>query len=319
MTRVSVIIPIYNAANTLMRCLNSVISQTVKPFEVLVIDDGSTDSSKAILDEYAVKSPNIRVITQNNKGVSVARNVGIEAAIGDWLMFVDADDFLEPNTLEILTQNISGEMALAGLTIHTSEKIYNQNLFLENAREASGAMSVEKALSILSYYTFCGPVCKLFRSDIVKQYNILFPTDMRFGEDTVFVYTYLKYVKQMSLHATHLYHCDKSNDASLTAMINSKVFCNSINRIYPIMKDVYLAHNLSTHYADYIYLDALQTATHLSYSDHEMKSYERIGIYKLMFANESFNVIEPQCSRVFVALGKMHAWHLCDWYLKIRN
>lgn len=320
MKHISVIIPVYNAANTLARCLDSVLMQTYQAHEIIAIDDGSTDTSKTILQEYASKNPQIRVITQANMGVSTARNVGIETATGDWMMFLDADDYLEPITLETLVQNTCCEMALAGLTIHAEGKSYNQNLFRGDKQLAAGGlMSIQEALSSLSYYTFCGPVCKLFRTDIAKHNSILFPTDLRFGEDTIFVYTYLNHVKQLSVHTVHLYHCDKGNEASLTATIHSASYYNSISRIYPIMKNAYLSHNLSPRYADVIYLDALQTATHMSYKDHELNNIERIRIYQSMFANENFNVIKSQCSPVFIALGKIHAWRLCDMYLRMRS
>lgn len=321
MTHISVIIPVYNAANTLARCLDSVLSQTISPFEIITIDDGSTDSSLCILHEYASRYPFIHVISQTNKGVSIARNRGIEASQCEWILFVDADDYLEATTLEILAVGTHAEMSLAGLTIHTSEKTYNQNLFRDNKnREKDCYLTpIEEALLTLSYYTLCGPVCKLFRADIVKRYSIQFPADLHFGEDTIFVYTYLKYVKQIMVHNVHLYHCDKGNKQSLTATTNSSIYYNSFNKIYPIMKASYQQHGVSSDFADYIYLDALQTATHFSYKDHQLSPSERISIYKQMFANEKFNSIQDQCSPIFIALGTIRAWHLCDLYLIIKN
>lgn len=320
MIRISVIIPVYNAAKTLPRCIDSVFSQTLAPYEVITINDGSTDSSLTILNSYAKQHPQLQIITQENSGVSAARNTGIYSATGDWMMFLDADDYLAHTTLETLSRNTKGEIALAGLTIHTSNKIHNQNLYQKNVnKNTEGILDAYEALSILNYYTFCGPICKLFRTDIVKHNKLLFPTDMRFGEDTIFVYTYLKYVKHIAVHNAHLYHCNKSNEYSLTATVNSATRYYSINRIYPIMKDVYQFHHLSLEYVDYIYMDALQTAAHLSYIDHSITTAERIRIYQSMFSNEHFDIFKPQCSPVFITLGKMHAWHLCDLYLKSRT
>ncbi len=320
MIRISIIIPVYNAAGTLVRCIDSVLAQTCPAHEIIAIDDGSTDASKIILQDYTSKHPQMRMIARANMGVSAARNAGIEAATGDWLMFLDADDYLDSATLETLEQDTCGEMALAGLTIHNAGKTYNQDIFQRDKSSAKdGVMRIEEALQNLSYYTFCGPVCKLFRTDIIKRYNILFPTDLQFGEDTIFVYTYLTYVKHLSVHTVHLYHCDKSNDTSLTATVHSAAYYGSISRIYPVMKNAYLTNHLSSRYADIIYLDALQTATHMAYEDHEISSTKRISIYQSMFANDNFSAIKSQCSPVFIALGKMHAWHLCDIYMRIRN
>lgn len=320
MTRISVIIPVYNAAKTLARCLDSVLSQTISPFEIVTVNDGSVDSSINILNEYAGRYPQIHVISQANKGVSTARNVGINAATGEWILFVDADDYLASNTLEILTQNNHGGLSLAGLTIHLAERVYCQNLFRASQHIVADKMvDTGEALQSLNYYSFSGPVCKLFRTDIVKQNHIIFPADMQFGEDTIFLYTYLRHVKSITVHDAYPYHCDKSNEHSLTASVKSDAYYDSFSRIYSLMKDVYHSNSISMDYADYIYLDALQTATHFSYKDHMMDASRRISIYKEMFANEHFESIKPQCSFVFILLGSLRAWHLCDIYLKFRS
>lgn len=100
--KVSVIVPVYNVENYLEKCLNSLLTQTFEEFEVICIDDGSTDHSGRILQSFSKKDNRIRLISQSNQGISVARNVGIEEARGDYLYFVDSDDYLEKNTLEIL-------------------------------------------------------------------------------------------------------------------------------------------------------------------------------------------------------------------------
>ena len=320
MTHISVIIPVYNAADTLPRCLNSVFAQTLAPYEIIAINDGSTDNSLTLLNTYANQHPQLHIISQTNQGVSSTRNTGIEVATGDWLLFLDADDYLAPMTLETLEKGLDGEISLAGLTIHTSAKTYNQSLYQKTESPVpDGSLTIDQALSVFSYYTFCGPVCKLFRADIIRCHSIRFPADMHFGEDTVFVYSYLQYVKQLTVHNAHLYHCDKSNQHSLTATVNSASQLNSIRRIYPAMKELYLSKHLPLNYVDYIYLDALQTATHQSYLDHGLNSDERIRIYKSMFANEHFAAFKSQCSPVLIFLGRIHAWRLSDLYLRLRT
>ncbi|MGN0189245.1 MAG: glycosyltransferase family 2 protein, partial [Candidatus Cryptobacteroides sp.] len=101
MPAVSIIIPVYNAREYIVRCLESIINQTFKDWEAICVDDGSIDSSPWILDDYASRDPRIKVITQPNAGVSAARNTALEAACGDYVCFVDSDDFLHPQTLEL--------------------------------------------------------------------------------------------------------------------------------------------------------------------------------------------------------------------------
>ena len=100
MPKTSVIVPVYNVKDFLEKCVNSILAQTERDFELLLIDDGSTDGSGALCDALAGKDPRIQVIHQENRGLGGARNTGIEAASGDWLLFVDSDDWIEPETLE---------------------------------------------------------------------------------------------------------------------------------------------------------------------------------------------------------------------------
>lgn len=98
---VSIIVPVYNAKKTLKRCINSIINQSYKDWELLLVDDGSTDDSSIICDEYAQQDRRIRVFHKQNGGVSSARNVGLDNAIGEWVTFIDSDDWIEKRMLNI--------------------------------------------------------------------------------------------------------------------------------------------------------------------------------------------------------------------------
>lgn len=107
---ISIIIPIYNTSNYLEKCLESVVNQSFKNFEVICIDDGSTDGSYDILEKFKSKYDNIKVIYQKNQGVAVARNRGLNEVTGDYIIFIDSDDFIKPNYLEILyNESISSD------------------------------------------------------------------------------------------------------------------------------------------------------------------------------------------------------------------
>ena len=102
MKKISVIIPIYNVEDYLPQCLDSVIHQTHENLEIILVNDGSTDSCTKICDEYAAKDNRIKIINQENGGLSVARNTGIRTATGDYIAFIDSDDWIVPNFCEIL-------------------------------------------------------------------------------------------------------------------------------------------------------------------------------------------------------------------------
>ena len=104
MALVSVIIPVYNLEKYLKQCLESVVSQTLKDIEILCVNDGSTDSSLEILEEYASRDTRIRIINQENHGAGNARNTGLNIAAGEYLYFLDGDDYIENKTLELLVE-----------------------------------------------------------------------------------------------------------------------------------------------------------------------------------------------------------------------
>ena len=103
MEKISVIVPIYNAADYLVRCLDSLLTQTIPIYDIILVNDGSTDGSKVIVDEYAKKHKNIRVIHQKNQGVSAARNAGLDLVTGEYILFVDSDDYLLDNRVSTFT------------------------------------------------------------------------------------------------------------------------------------------------------------------------------------------------------------------------
>ena len=107
MYKLSVIIPVYNVENYLRECLDSIINQTVKDIEIICVDDGSTDSSPDILKEYQNKDSRIRIITKENGGQASARNLGIKEAQGEYIVFIDSDDFIESEMLENLLFKVS--------------------------------------------------------------------------------------------------------------------------------------------------------------------------------------------------------------------
>ena len=100
MEKVSIVVPVYNAKNYIKRCIESLVCQTYHNLEIILVDDGSSDGSEKICDEYAKEDDRIKVIHKKNSGVSDSRNAGIEAADGDYILFVDSDDYINENTVE---------------------------------------------------------------------------------------------------------------------------------------------------------------------------------------------------------------------------
>lgn len=180
---ISIIIPIYNSSNYLRRCLDSILFQTFDRWECILVDDGSTDGSSIICDEYVSKDERFKVIHQANSGVSKARNVGINIAKGNWIGFVDSDDWIESETYEIAYNEAiknNADMVQWGYCRSDGEhdfafcvykNDFNLSKFTDNLKEDE------------PYFGF---ILTLTKRDLLLKNNIFFPTDMSMGEDYIF-------------------------------------------------------------------------------------------------------------------------------------
>lgn len=187
---ISLIIPIYNCEKYLYRCLRSVVAQTYRNLEIILINDGSSDRSGEICDEFSRNDPRIVVIHKKNGGVSRARNEGIYVAKGEWLCFVDGDDSVGQDYVINMYNAVKKGTDL--VIAKTNRSIPIENIDLE--KDDIPLYFSEKSILSLS-----GPVCKLFSANIIKNNNICFPENISMGEDGVFFTQYLNYISKVSL------------------------------------------------------------------------------------------------------------------------
>lgn len=194
---ISVIVPIYNVEKQLKRCINSIINQTYKNIQILLIDDGSKDSSGKICDDFSKYDTRIVVLHQDNVGVSAARNKGIELAKGRYICFIDSDDYIEKNYIEELYQLMRDEkidLGICDLNYKYTNKedcwstVGEKTINLKNISE-------EIFLELNEKYLLYGPYNKIFKSSIIKKQKIKFIKEMSYGEDLIFNLSYLQYVK----------------------------------------------------------------------------------------------------------------------------
>ena len=177
---ISIIIPVYNVEQYLRQCLDSVVNQTYKNLEIILVDDGSTDNSGKICDEYAVKDNRIKVIHKQNGGVSSARNVGLDVATGDYIGFVDSDDYIENDMYEYL-YNLARENN-AEISICQVDYIKGNNISYKMLLKEDQLLTTNQALEI--FYTQLYIYNKLFKKNILS--NVFFTNDICIAEDTLF-------------------------------------------------------------------------------------------------------------------------------------
>lgn len=224
MPKISIIVPIYNVERYLSQCLDSIISQTFTDFEIICINDGSPDNCGQILAEYAQKDSRIKVITQENQGVSVARNTGIQSATADYIAFVDSDDELAPTFLEKMYDTITqtnsdvvwcdfqqGEIKKDWFNNETEPQIYTDpfNRFV-----------VENPNMQMVIWN------KLWRKEIVQKCPFI--AGLKYGEDVVFLHQALYNTQQIAYLSEKLYFYREREGSVVHSSFNQKMIDDAI-------------------------------------------------------------------------------------------
>lgn len=216
--KVSVIIPVYNSEASLRRCLDSVCLQTYKNIEIICINDGSLDDSGRILDEFACSDNRLKIIHQSNSGAASARNVGLDIVSGEYIVMVDADDYIHQSMIEKMiniAERTNCDLVLSGM-LHNGGKKKN-TVSLTNLRE--GLQRVNPRSFFRDFAP--GPVAKMYSTDIIRQFNIRFPYGIAMGEDAVFVARYMYHSETLFVIKEPLYIHDSSDVASATSRFAS--------------------------------------------------------------------------------------------------
>lgn len=211
MKRISVIIPVYNRENYLSQCIESVLSQTLTEFELILVNDGSTDRSEEICEYYQKKDSRVIVINKENSGVGETRNFGLRKATAEYVMFLDADDWMQPNMLERMYEEIEKnktDLVICGYRYIYDEKrdsSLNYDVFYENNK----FIGQEQVKSYFVKYYPDGmlgyPWNKLYRLDLIKQNHIYFPK-MRRMEDGIFNLNFFEYANSCCVISDSLYN-----------------------------------------------------------------------------------------------------------------
>lgn len=224
--QVSVIIPVYNTEQYLSECIDSVLSQTYRNLEIILIDDGSTDRSPQICDQYAKEDMRIQVIHLPHQGTSTARNAGLSVLQGKYVVFCDSDDRMECNMIECLVKNLQDADADLSVCALTRE----WNLADREMDSKVETISAEEAV----LYVLDNPLCsgyianKLFKSEILRRYLILFDPLIAMLEDQLFVLQYIQFCRKVCLTDRILYFY-RNNPVSIS---NQKYDIRTITLIF---------------------------------------------------------------------------------------
>lgn len=225
MQLISIIIPVYKVEEYLAKCIESIISQTYKDIEIILVDDGSPDNCPVVCDEYAKKDSRIIVIHQKNSGVSSARNAGLMMAKGEYIGFVDGDDWIEPKMYEKMLENIismNSQMCICTNYILNQKIISNSNL---SCKCMNRIKSIENLF--LSNFTTTLGTC-LYSSKHIK--GIYLNEAIYFWEDFEFQFRILSHLDKVSIcHEAFYHYIQRENSANHQQMNDKKVTCLKIS------------------------------------------------------------------------------------------
>ncbi|NLM10550.1 MAG: glycosyltransferase [Clostridiaceae bacterium] len=238
---VSIIVPVYNSEKTLVRCIKSILNQQYQNTEIILVNDGSTDNSLKICQEYAKDDPRIIVIDKQNTGVSDTRNTGISHASGKYLQFVDSDDWIAENATKALVDRIQEtncDMVISGFyrvingkkskkSHITTDKVMNKKEFISHMMEAPANF----------YYGVMWN--KLYRADIIRAHRITCCTDLDWCEDFLFNLDYIRYSETFASLNAPIYYYVKTKNSLVERQTTLKNIIGMKMKLFESYKDLF--------------------------------------------------------------------------------
>jgi len=332
---VSIVVPVYNAARTLEKCIDSLTSQTFDDVEILLINNGSTDNSLDVCKKIAEKNSRIKVIDVAEKGVSVARNKGIEVASGEFITFIDADDWIDPNVCELfadLNAKNHYDLFCYSAQYQKKGKITSSYLFGKDVELLSQNQKEELQIKVFApnapyfkYKTntrFAGSACgKFYKREILLKNNLRFAAETIISEDVLFNTLSLDHFDRIGYTKRCFYHYEQSGDSAQNRYRpnSDKYFVFVIEKIQEWLKNVKkdqrfvdAANSLFVHYLFGILKEDL------FHIDNETPYAEKLESLQKILSDDIWNnIIETVKMNYFSAPEKMLIWLLEKNYCRI--
>ena len=275
--KVSVIVPVYNVESYLKRCVDSIRGQTEQDIEIILVDDGSPDNCPEMCDQFAVEDRRVRVLHQENGGVSVARNLGIEQAAGEWIMFADPDDWLEPNAVEVMYN----QAVQSGCDMVAASHYFNE---LDSAGRqvrarleglVEGTYHTDQDFGVLLQHLFMirhhvlglqAAWAKLYKRDIFLDGSCRFPLGMKMSEDIIFKLYALHQIKSLFILDVPVYHYQTGRTGSVTTGYrpDREKLCR---RYIQEVREFFDRYELWEAFRMYFYLNVTESALAISYNE----------------------------------------------------
>lgn len=309
---ISIIIPVYNAESYLAECVKSILNQLEQDWELILVNDGSRDSSEDICLSFAEKDSRIKYISQKNQGVSSARNAGLRMATGKWLTFVDSDDLLEPFALSVIKAAPHNcDIVIAGFTPRIGECTQmdnNGNIF----DAADIRMSILNFAKFKKMYPNCTSIddyskwsscARFYKTHVLKVANIWVPEKLKLGEDLAFCIKVLEHINKVWVNNSKIYYY-RPNSTSASRTFRSDRIINTELLIEEIGSTIDIQKNQADF--DHFILTALTTCCFSYFADsrNNLSSSQSENQLKELCTKDLFSSAIQRCDYQFLAFGK---------------
>ena len=335
----SIIIPIYNGQHVIERCIQSILGQTYQAFELILIDDGSTDQTNKVCQEYYSTDERVKYFKQANGGVSSARNHGLRVAQNEYILFVDADDYLLPAFIEdlsslLIKNNLDNRTFIfqdfiADITLATGKK--ESFKWCNFAYERYSLAEAFEALSSMNWLNWGVPFAKVYRSSVIKSHNIWFNEKMSFREDLVFMLDYIGHIDTIIFDSTANYYytidnTNKSLSNTTASFANEVIFFEYSKQMANFYADKFkLRKDAQLILQKMVYTSFLRCINSCMYKYKiPMPKRDRIKNIKLLATKENLtllsesSIIDTKTKRLAFSLLNSKLYHTYDIINSIR-
>jgi glycosyltransferase involved in cell wall biosynthesis len=283
---VSIIVPVYKAEKYLNVCVNSIIQQTYKNFECILIDDGSPDNSGILCDQYATSDNRFKVIHKSNGGVSSARNAGLDIASGDWITFIDSDDWVDSEYINEFVKALGG----ADLVVQGYRRLFSakkMRVFSPSDWIATGNEITKK---IAEVYTAINPTifrtcwAKIYKRAIIDNHQLRYKELTNDGEDFLFILNYLLYVNQIKAIASVGYNYMTYQSTLTKTVFDIESYAAWQKDIIDATIEVDSKYGHYEVFADYIVADRLQIVINVCYLKNDLPQRIRLKTLSMVIS-----------------------------------
>lgn len=311
MIKLSIIIPVYNSERNIEKCINSLLNQTYKDFELIIINDGSIDNSYKVINSLIKGKNNIYLYNQTNQGVSAARNLGISKAKGEYISFIDSDDYVDNNYVKELISKVNNnqwDCVITGISFISKSQQKKIIYHLENKEWTP--QTAEEWISFFKTELLTSPVAKLYKKEIIKKYNIKFNPQLSFAEDRDFNISFLVHTNRIFVCSYYGYNYNTYIENSLSKKKHSSKLYNDYiywNKLYQHIRIINNGYYSDSYLANLLYNFTIDNYIEL------FRNYSIMDCYKSIEKSKKY--YNEQYLRQNLKIIKAPRWQKITFYI----